>query len=70
MDMTQTRHQLDVSDQIKVDQSGDQPVLHIGDYQFVLPTERNQLDKVKSQFRQAWNDLDGIDSTQFGGQSR
>lgn len=72
MDTSQTmnRYQLDETDEIRVEKTGSQPVLHIGDYQFALPVQGGQLEKVKNQFRKAWGEIDNLDPSQFSGASR
>lgn len=60
-----TRHELTGTDKIRVEKTGDKPVLFIGEQQFVLPTDPSALQQVKSGFREAWTQLDQIDPASY-----
>lgn len=62
-----TRYELTPTDQIRLVKTGEESVLHIADKVFVLPKDKTSFEKVKSQFRQAWNELDSIDPSNYSG---
>lgn len=59
--MSGQRHTLTETDVIRVDNSGDEPVLQIGEQRYVLPADPQKFERVKSSFKTAWQDLDSID---------
>lgn len=63
--MSGQRHLLDVTDTIRVEATGTEPVLYIGQETYVLPNDPRKFEQVKQSFESAWKQLDAIDPSQF-----